>query len=95
MSSTVLTTVKLPDGRVFPTYNGETLSWSLDLYHTYGEEKAGYPRLGAVVRAMREHRPEQLAREVADLKRACFDRVFGRSAQRLLDAVNAEITAAD
>ena len=51
----------------FPEYNGETLSWSIDLYNTLAEERIGYPRARVVIRAMAEYRPDQLKRERYEL----------------------------
>lgn len=81
------TTMVREDGLRFPVYNGELLSWSIGLYNTWNDQNAGYPRTKAVIRAMREYRPEQLERERRELVRGSFDRVFGRSAKRLLDVI--------
>ena len=91
-ANTTPTTIRLEDGRVFPVYDGKPLAWSVELYFTDSEARLGYPRLRAVLRAMRQERPEQLAREVFALKRASLDSMFGRVAQRCLDVVNSEIT---
>jgi hypothetical protein len=85
------TLVQLADGRVFPQFNGETLSWSIGLYHTLAEEKQNYPRARAVIRAMCEHRPMDLERERRELVKVSFDRMFGHNARKLLAVVNEEI----
>ena len=82
--------VTLADGRTFPTYEGETLSWSIGLYHTLNEERAGYPRMRAVIQAMRVHRPEALRRERYDMLKGSFDRIFGYNARKVLDVIDSE-----
>jgi len=52
--------ITLEDGRKFPQFEGKPLSWSIGLYHTIAEANIGYPKMRAVIRAMREYRPEQL-----------------------------------
>lgn len=87
------TTIKLDDGRVFPVYDGEALSWSTGLYHTIAEAREGYPRMRAVIRAMKTERPEQLAKERAELVKGCSDRSFGHTSKialALLDRFSAE-----
>jgi hypothetical protein len=83
----VITT--LPDGRVFPVYEGQPLSWSIGLYMTPNEQHLGYPRSKAVVNAMRVHRPDQLERERRDSVRASFGMFRGNAATllRLIDTV--------
>lgn len=75
------------NGNLFPSYNGEALSWSIGLYHTFSEEQAGFPRARTVIAAMREHRPEQLERERRDMLSASFDRMFGHNARKMLDLI--------
>lgn len=76
--------VTLTDGRVFPSFNGEALSWSPGLYFTLVDEQAGYPKTRTVLKAMAEHRPDQLEREYRDMLRGSFDRVFGHNARKML-----------
>ena len=78
---------QLEDGRTFPAYNGETLSWSPGLYTSLIEQRAGYPRMRAVLRAMKEYRPEQLERERRALLKASFDRMFGNAAKASLRVI--------
>lgn len=85
------TTVRLADGREFPFHGTEVLSWDLGSCGTRTDEREGHPRVRAVVRAMAAHRPDQLRRELSDLVRSSFDRMFGRSAARLLAVVEDEI----
>lgn len=80
---------KTEDGREFPQYNGELLSWTLSL--TLADEEEGCPRLRTVVRAMREHRPEQLERERYEMLKGSFVRMFGRNAKKVLDVIEQEI----
>ena len=88
-------TITLEDGRVFPlSPSGDVLSWSIDLYSSFSEEVAGYPKMRVVIRAMLEHRPEQLEKERRELLKASFDRMFGHNAKRVLDVVEEEIRAA-
>lgn len=79
----------LPDGRVFPVYEGQPLSWSIGLYMTANEQHVGYPKATAVVNAMRVHRPDQLARERRDCVRASFGMFRGNAANllRVIDAL--------
>ena len=78
------TIVELQDGRIFPTFQGETLAWDIGLYTTLNEERAGYPRARAVIAAMRIYRPSQLEQERKKSLKASFDRVFGHNAAKLL-----------
>ena len=77
-------TITLPDGRVFPQYDGEVLSWSPGLYHTYAEERAGFPRMRAVLRAMLAQRPDQFEREYLEMIKSSFDRIFGHVARQAI-----------
>jgi hypothetical protein len=81
---TTPTTVRLDDGRVFPQYSGEPLSWSPGAYDTSAEKSRGYPRLHAVVAAMAEHRPDELRREWRAATKASFGGVFGPAAREYL-----------
>lgn len=81
------TTITLEDGRVFPVFDGQPLAWDTGLYHTFAEQQAGFPRMKAVIAAMREHRPEQLEQERRGLMKAQFDRMFGHNARVALDVI--------
>jgi hypothetical protein len=84
-----MTTITLKDGRTFPSYNGEILSWDLGSSFTLRDEQEGYPRTCAIIAAMREHRSEQLDRERRELLKASFDRMFGHNARKLLALIQA------
>ena len=79
----------LADGRVFPSYKGGTLSWDIGLYMTPAESAHGYPRAKAVIAAMAKERPEQLAREKREMRKAQFDRMFGHNAKEVLGLIEA------
>ncbi len=79
-----------PDGALFPVYNGELLSWSIGLYMTANEEKAGFPRAKRVIQAMRKYRPEQLERERVEMLKGSFDRMFGHNAKKVLRLIERE-----
>ena len=83
--------VTLPDGRVFPLYGDEILSWDIGVYMTPNERQRGYPRARAVIQAMRSERPERLERERREMLKAAFDRMFGHNAQQELDLINEEL----
>ncbi len=87
-------TKTLADGRTFPAYGDETLSWSIGLYHTFAEEQAGFPRMRAVIRAMLAHRPEQVERERREMLKASFDRIFGHNARKCLNVIEEEMQKA-
>jgi hypothetical protein len=80
--------ITLPDGRVFPEYNGEVLSWDINSSNHSLDQGEGYPRTKAIIRAFRDHRPDQLRQERYGLWRACSDRMFGHNAKRLLAIVD-------
>ena len=82
--------IQLPDGREFPVYNGEPLSWVIS--PTLTDEKEGFPRLRSVIRAMMEKRPEMLEEERRQLvKSSLCNPVFGVVAERVLKIVEEEI----
>ena len=83
--------ITLKDGRKFPQYNGETLSWSIGLYHTLTDQREGFPRMRTVIRAMREHRPEELKRERYEMLKASFGNMFGHNAKIALTVIDQEI----
>ena len=82
------------DGRQFPTYDGELLSWDISSAGTIRDEQEGWPRTRAIVRAFIAYRPEQLERERRNLVKASFDRIFGKNAEKLLDVVEQEMQSA-
>lgn len=54
------------------------------------DEREGFPRLRAVIQAMRIERPEQLKRERHDCVIGMADRVFGHNSRKLLGIIDAE-----
>lgn len=84
--------ITLEDGRMFPVYEGEPLSWILD--NSFGEQQKGYPKARAVIRAMMVYRPEQLERERREMLKCSFDRMFGMNAKRMLDLIEEELAGA-
>lgn len=84
-------TITLADGRVFPQYEGESLSWSIGSYQTLNEERQGFPRMRAVIRAMMAHRPAQLETERREYLRASFGSMFGHNALQALRVIDEEM----
>ena len=83
---------KNADGRVFPEYGGELLSWSIGSYMTHSESQRGYPKARAVIQAMAQHRPDQLERERREmLKASMSDRMFGHNAKKELDLIESVV----
>ena len=80
------TTTVLDDGRVFPLCDGEVLSWSIGLYMTTAQMFEKYPKACAVIRAMKQHRPSDLARERRSMLKGSFDKIFGHNAKAVLDS---------
>lgn len=93
MKNTAIELITLNDERVFPGYNGEALCWDIGAYNSVDEERAGYPRMRAVIRAMIEHRPDQIERERHEMLRASFDRMFGHQAKRSLRVIEDELSS--
>jgi hypothetical protein len=91
MTTKDATVATLADGRVFPIYDGEVLSWSPGMYHTHAEAEIGYPRMHAVIRALMEHRPEHLERERREMLKGSFDRMFGHNAKVVLEVIEEEL----
>ena len=83
-------TGKTKDGREFPILDGELLSWSIGVYMTLEQQRLGYPKARAVVRAMIDHRPEQLRSERYEMLKGSFDRVFGHNAGACLEVIDSE-----
>lgn len=87
---TTLTT--LADGRHFPSYQGEPLSWSIGFYHTGTEQQLGFPRMRAVIQAMLEHgRGAQVEAERREMVRASFNCMFGHNAKVALKVIEEEL----
>jgi hypothetical protein len=84
----------LDDGREFPHFEGQALSWDLNGYTSWHEEQRDYQRMRCVIRAMIEHRPAQLERERRDLLKASLDRMFGHNARKVLAVLEQELAAA-
>ncbi len=84
--------IQLEDGRTFPHYKLEILSWSIGSAFTLQDELESYPRTKAIIEAMRIHRPEQLERERHELiKSMLCDRIFGHNAGKLLKLIETTI----
>jgi hypothetical protein len=85
-------TVTLEDGRFFPALDGYTLCWSIGSYASWNDQRDGYRKMRAVIRAMMTHRPELVERERREMLKASFDRMFGHNAQKVLDVIEDEIS---
>jgi hypothetical protein len=83
---------KSEHGSEFPLYQGKLLSWHLEM--TWEDEKAGFPKMRTVIRAMIERRPEQLAKERYEMLRGSFDRMFGHNARKCLAVIDEELISA-
>ncbi len=79
------TTTTLPDGRVFPVYNGEVLSWNISM--TDADAAAGYPKTKAVIAAMREHKPQQLEAERREMVKASMTGIHRGPAKKVLELI--------
>ena len=90
MANTQSNLITLEDGRIFPEYQGKPLSWDMGSEFSLSDEQAGYPKTRAIIRAFRDHRPEQFRKEKYLELRATFDRVFGGNAKRLLAIMEQE-----
>lgn len=77
-------------GNLYPCHDGQPLAWSPGLYQTFAEQELGFPRMRAVLRAMRDHRPEQLRRERFEMLRGSFCSLFGRAARLALEIIDEE-----
>lgn len=64
---------------IYPSFEGEALSWSLDLYNTPRETEDNYPRMRVVIRAMKEHQPDRLFNEYRELIKDSLGKVFGHA----------------
>lgn len=80
--------VRTADGREFPTYQGEFLSWDIGSSFTPRDQSEGYPRTRAIIRAFAKHRPDVLDRERSSLINSSFDWMFG--ATKLLSLIDEE-----
>jgi hypothetical protein len=76
------------NGFLFPSYDGQPLSWAIGSYMTDSEAEKGYPKAKIVARAMRDHRPGELEQERREMLKASFG-IFGRNAKRELDLIEA------
>lgn len=76
-------------GSEFPLFNGQLLSWALDM--TLRDEQEGFPRLRTVIRAMVERRPQQLERERIDMVKGSLDPAFGHNAKKCLQIIDEEL----
>lgn len=86
------TTVETTEGRLFPHVGDmKPLSWMIG--STLEDERADYPKMRAVIRAMMVHRPEQLESERRELLKASFDRMFGHNAKKCLQVIEDEAHA--
>ena len=85
-----MATITLEDGRTFPEYQGEALSWSLELYNTWNEEQADFPKARAV---LAELSLDRLTAAYSSYLRDSFDRIFGHNAKKILNLIEAEIEA--
>jgi hypothetical protein len=79
---------KSEHGYEFPMYDGKLLSWAVSL--TLADEQEGFPRARTIIQAMRERRPEQLARERYEMLKGSFDSIFGHNAKKCLDLIDEE-----
>ncbi len=75
---------KSANGYDFPLYGEQLLSWSPGAHFTLADQQEGYPRTLTVLRAMKEHRPEQLEQERREMVKGSFDRMFGHNAKQML-----------
>lgn len=80
--------ITLPDGRIFPAYEGKPLSWDPGLYFTSDEGKLGYPKARAVLAEMDNSSLDRMRREYV---KASFDRMFGHHAKKFLALIEDEI----
>jgi hypothetical protein len=64
--------ITLPDGRRFPAYEGEALSWDFGIYLTAKEEHIGLARARAVLAALAAERSDQLQREYQEALKGCI-----------------------
>lgn len=81
----------LPDGRQFPQLNGEVLCWDVGAYSSFADERDGFQRMRAVIRAMMVHRPKQIEYERIEMLKASFDRMFGHNARKVLTVIEQEM----
>ena len=89
------TTVETTEGYIYPhTGDMKPLCWDFAAYHTATEERAGFPKMRAVIRAMIVHRPEQIRREYRELVKASFNKTFGYNARTQFNVLVDELLAA-
>jgi hypothetical protein len=87
-----LTVITLDDGRIFPVCDNRALSWNIGSDFTISDENAGYPKTRAIIQAFRWHRPDQLTREIAQLRKDTFGQMFGHKAKKLLKLIEEELS---
>ncbi len=90
MTTTSVKIGKTADGREFPEYQGELLSWSIGLYNTFDEARIDYPKMRTVIRALLVYRPEQVERERREMLKASFGSLFGHNARKVLTVIEQE-----
>lgn len=76
------------NGILYPSYEGQPLSWSIGAYMSHGEAEKGFPKARIVARAMRQHRPEKLEKERLAMLKASFG-IFGNNAKSELNLIEA------
>lgn len=76
------------NGFLFPSYEGQPLSWAIGLYMTANEAGTGYQKAKIVARSMRDHRPGELESERIAMLKASFG-IFGRNALAELNLIEA------
>jgi len=81
-------TITLDDGRVFPLYKGEVLSWPIGSTFTWKDEQEGYPRTRLVLSLTDD---TTLERERYEELKASFNKMFGHQAKKLLALIEMEI----
>lgn len=79
---------KTEDGREFPLYDGELLSWSIEL--TWADESKGFPRLRYMINAFKKYRPDQIKKIYREEQRASRDFIFGHNAKKVLKVMEEE-----
>ena len=80
--------IELADGRVFPCYQGDTLSWDFGMYMTSPEEREGFPR---AQRVLSELPAKRLRQEYSSYLRATFDNMFGHNAKKAFALIEREM----
>jgi hypothetical protein len=76
------------NGYLYPSHEGQPLSWSIGLHMNDEEAENGFKKAFAVARAIRDHRPGELEHERRMLLKAQFG-IFGHRAKIELDLIEA------